>query len=131
MSKSNLSVTISTIVALAAIISPIFTTIINNLYLLKIKKLEMKQEEYKQTILHKRDILENYVRYLNEVYQNLNNSALSEYSHYYSLAYLYLPNEIQKKISRVNHLLGQSVLADIVDDIDEINSDICKELQKL
>ena len=44
MPKIELTITISVILALAAIISPIFTAIINNRYQLKLKKLELKQK---------------------------------------------------------------------------------------
>lgn len=131
MPKIDLTLTITAIVAIAAIISPICTAIINNRYQLKIKKMEQKQKEYEQTVLYKRNIFENYLRNLNEVFQHLTDESLSGYSQYYPLACLYLPEETREKLSHVNHLLGKSVHSDIVDEIDEIILDISKELQKL
>lgn len=131
MPNFDLTITISAIVAVSAVISPIFTTIINNHYQLKLKKIELKQKEYEQTILYKRNILENYIRYLNGVYQYPNNESLSNYAQYYSLAYAYLPENTRKKISDINHRLGQSAHANIVNEIDEIISDISDILQKL
>lgn len=131
MPKIDLTLTITAIVALAAIISPICTAIINNRYQLKIKKMEQKQKEYEQTVLYKRNIFENYLRNLNEVFQHLSNESLSGYAQYYPLAYMYLPEEKREKLSHVNHLLGKSLHSDIVDEIDEIILDISEELQKL
>ncbi len=59
MPQIDMTITISVIVALAAIVSPILTAIINNRYQLKLKKLELKQKEYEQTVLYKRKIFEN------------------------------------------------------------------------
>lgn len=131
MPQIELTITISVILALAAIISPIFTTIINNRYQLKIKKLEVKQKEYEQTILYKRNIFENYLRYLNDVFQNPTKESMSGYAQYYPLAFMYLPPDVQQKLSVVNHKLGQSARANIVDEIDEIIICISTELQKL
>lgn len=135
MPQIELTITISVILALAAIISPIFTTIINNRYQLKVKKLELKQKEYEQTILYKRNIFENYLRYLNDVLQNPTDKSLSGYAQYYPLAFMYLPPDVQQKLSIVNHKigqsLGQSARASIVDEIDEIIICISTELQKL
>lgn len=131
MPQVDLTITISVILALAAIISPIFTTIINNRYQLKIKKLEVKQKEYEQNILRKREIFENYLRYLNDVFQNPTKESLSGYAQYYPLASLYLPPDVQKKLSAINHKLGQSAHANIVDEIDEVIADMSTQLQKL
>lgn len=131
MPQIELTITISVILALAAIISPIFTTIINNRYQLKIRKLELKQKEYEQTILYKRNIFENYLRYLNDVFHNPTRESLSGYAQYYPLAFMYLPPNVQEKLSAINHKLGESVRANIVDEIDEIIIDISTELQKL
>lgn len=131
MPQIDLTITISVILAITAIIAPIFTTIINNCYQLKIKRLELKQKEYEQTILYKRNIFENYLRYLNDVFQNPTNESLSGYAQYYPLASMYLPPNVQKKLSVVNHKLGESARANIVDEIDEIITDISTELQKL
>lgn len=131
MPQIDLTITISVILAFTAIISPIFTTIINNRYQLKIKRLEVKQKEYEQTILYKRNIFENYLRYLNDVFQNPTKESLSGYAQYYPLASLYLPPNVQKKLSSINHKLRQSVRSNIVDEIDEIIIDISTELQKL
>lgn len=131
MPNIDLTISISVIVALCAIISPILTAIINNCYQLKIKKLELKQKEYEQSILYKRNIFENYLRYLNDVFQNPTKESLSGYAQYYPLAFMYLPPDVREKLSVVNHKLGESAHANIVDEIDEIIVAISTELQKL
>lgn len=125
MPKIDLTITVSVIVAVVAVISPIFTAIINNHYQLKLKKLETKQEDYKQTVLYKRDIFENYLRYLNDVVQNPTNESLSKYAQYYPLAYVYLPQNVREKMSYVNHEIDKSPYqANIIDSVDSIIIDI-------
>lgn len=131
MPKIDLTISISVIVALAAIISPILTAIINNHYQLKLKHMELKQKEYEETIMYKRNIFENYLRNLNDVFQHPTNESLSRYAQYYPLACLYLPEDICRQLSEVNHKLGKSVHVDIADDIDEIIIAVSNELQKL
>lgn len=130
---AKIDLTISVIVALAAIISPILilTAIINNHYQLKLKHMELKQKEYEETIMYKRNIFENYLRNLNDVFQHPTNKSLSRYAQYYPLACLYLPEDIGRQLSEVNHKLGKSVHVDIADDIDEIIIAVSNELQKL
>ena len=59
----DLTITVTAILGIAAIISPIATAIINNLYQIKLKKLEMKQQKLEKTTYYIRSIFENYLRY--------------------------------------------------------------------
>ena len=58
----DLTITVTAILGIAAIISPIATAIINNLYQIKLKKLEMKQQKLEKTTYYIRSIFENYLR---------------------------------------------------------------------
>jgi len=49
MPEISLSFTITAIIALCALISPIATTLLNNRHQLKIKELELKQKHYEVT----------------------------------------------------------------------------------
>lgn len=68
--KFNLSITISVIVALVALISPILTTLLNNRYLLKVKKLEVQQKKYEQYSSHVRTLFEDFLKYYGEYMGN-------------------------------------------------------------
>ena len=48
MPKIDLTITISVIVALCAIISPIFTTLLNNRYLFKLEESKQKTKELRK-----------------------------------------------------------------------------------
>lgn len=131
MSKQDLATTISVIVALAAIISPILTTIINNIYQVKIKKLELKQQRYEQNDLHKRKIFEDFLSAFNQVCQLQDPESLSKYSSCYSLVYIYLPSEVRKELGEVNLLINRSLWEEAIKYVDRISIDIYKELEKL
>lgn len=130
MPKIDLTITVSVIVALAAVISPILTTLINNHHQTTLRMLELKQKHYEQTVLYKRNIFENYLKGLSMVSQNPTLENIDRYSKYYSLAYMYLPEHIRIKMSYVNNLLHDNESIPTAN-IDVIATDICAELQKM
>ena len=130
MPKIDLTITVSVIVALAAVISPILTTLINNHHQTKLRMLELKHKHYEQTVLYKRNIFENYLKGLSMVSQNPTMENIDRYSKYYSLAYMYLPEHIRIKMSSVNNLLHDNESIPTAN-IDVIATDICAELQKM
>lgn len=62
MPKVDLTVTISVIIALCAILSPILTAIINNCHDTKLKKLEYEHLEREEERKHEREMYEGYIR---------------------------------------------------------------------
>lgn len=61
MDLSVISIAVSISVSLAAIISPGIVTWMNNRHQLKIKKMELLQEQFEKNTLHEREIWENYL----------------------------------------------------------------------
>lgn len=86
MPKIDLTVTVSIIIALCAIISPILTAIINNHHQLKLRKLELREKQYENTIVYQRSIFENYLRASGKCITHANPDALREYGEYYLIA---------------------------------------------
>ena len=62
MPEVDLTVTISVIIALCAILSPILTAIINNCHDTKLKKLEYEHLEREEERKHERELYEGYIR---------------------------------------------------------------------
>ena len=79
MPKFDLTISISVILTICAIISPIATTIINNRYQIKIKKIELQQEHFKNTVLYKRSIYENYLKYAGRCISSPDPDSLKKY----------------------------------------------------
>ena len=57
----DLTITITGLLALCAIVSPIITAVINNCHDTKLKKMEFKQKERENTILYQRKVFENFL----------------------------------------------------------------------
>lgn len=131
MPEIDLTITISAIVALAAVISPILTALINNHHQLKLKRLELKQQEYERTIMYKRYIFENFIMSLSMVAQLHTTENIDSFAKWYPLAYMYLPEEVQNTLAEINLLVARMDWSEIVKYVDLITSDINKELQKL
>ena len=132
MPKVDLTITISVIVALAAIISPVLTAILNNRHQLKLKRLELEQQKYEQAVLYKRNIFENYLKGVSALsHYNNTRENCNLYSENYPLAFMYLPPEIQKLMTAINDLVGRHEYPLIRNHIDELSLLICTELKKL
>lgn len=131
MPKIDLTVTISAIVAIAAIISPVITALINNAYQLKLRKLEIQQQRYEQDTLHRREIFENFLSAFNEVCHRRDDATISRYAASYSLVYIYLPEKVRKDLGLVNLLIANYEWDEAIKYVDAISMDIYKEMQKL
>lgn len=105
MPKFDLTISISVIVALCAIISPILTAIINNRYHIKMKRMELSQQEYSNSVLHYRSVYENYLKYAGRCIYFADQDALKDYGEYYYSALMYAPHDIQKDMVRANSLM--------------------------
>ena len=100
MPKLDLTITVPVILVITSIISPIVTTILNNHHQLKLKRLELKEKRYAESVIYQREIFENYLRSAGKYVKspNLDFSKSSEYGEYYFLAYMYAPSELQQQM---------------------------------
>lgn len=110
MNKINvdLSITISVIIALAAIISPILTALINNSHQKKMKELELKQNHYEKTISYQRNVFENYLGktgiYIGAKCNDL--ATRKAYDEAYLEALLFAPKDLQELMKEANNSLS-------------------------
>ena len=105
MPKIDLTISISVIVALCAIISPLLTAIINNHHQAKIRRMEDLQQEYRDTVLHHRNVYENYLKYAGRCIYYADRDALKDYGEYYYSALIYAPPDIQTDMIQANKLM--------------------------
>jgi hypothetical protein len=131
MPKLELSFTITAIVALMSLLSPIITTLLNNRHQLKIRKLELDQKQSENTVLYMRNIFENYVSALGKLPAYPTNEALAEYGKYYSLAYMYLPENLQSDMSDINILVLEHIWDRIPPLLEKLIPKINKVLQTM
>ena len=105
MPKIDLTITISVIVALCAIISPVLTAIINNRYLAKSEESKPKQKSYENTTLHKREVFENYMMYAGQCIYYSDPDALKNYGKYYFPALMLVPVYLRPDMIEANQLM--------------------------
>lgn len=100
--KVDLTITVTAILGIAAIISPIATAIINNHYQLKIKKIEFKQKQLENTTYYIRSIFENYLKYAGKCIARPDSQSQKDYGEYYFLALSYAPKNLTQSMIDVN-----------------------------
>ena len=95
MPKLDLTITVPVILVITSIISPIVTTILNNHHQLKLKRLELKEKRYAESVIYKRQLFENYLRCAGKFCKSANPRESAEYGEAFFLAYLYAPSELR------------------------------------
>ena len=94
----DLSITISAIIAIAAVISPILTAVINNFHQKNMKKIELEREYNEKTISYQKSIFEDYLHKAGDfIGANCSTAEASKaYTNAYLVALLYAPIDLQK-----------------------------------
>lgn len=110
MDKLSTIVTIS--VAIAAIISPILTALINNKHQTKIKKMELEHDHYEKAVTYQRNIFENYLRitghYIGSEFEDYEDQK--KYNDAYLSILLYTPDELKSLLVNANKFIIQKDL---------------------
>lgn len=101
------TITISVIVSLCAIISPLLTALINNHHHTKIRKLELQQQRYQDTIIHRRSIFENYFRSAGQCFNFSSNDNIAEFGNWQCIAIMYAPPEFREQMIQINNLASR------------------------
>lgn len=105
MPKIDLTITISVVIAICAIIPPIITTLLNNRHLYKMRKLDMQLDEQKQSKFYKRGMYEQYLRTVGKCITYSSDNALREYGESYAIAMAYFPEHLLADLIRINSLI--------------------------
>lgn len=131
--------TITSVIAVAAIISPVLTTLINNYYnelanrraADKEKRLELQRqldEQHQQFVdqnTHIRNIYEKYTEYTFEVISTRGKSSTAEQGKYFGLVLLYVDRNLREKLIGIQSLLllnGKTIDVDGRDSYQVANS---------
>ena len=127
----DLTITVTAILGISAIISPIATAIINNLFQLKSKKLEMKQKNLENTTYYVRSIFENYLRHAGRCINNADRDARKDYGEYYFLALTYAPDNVSSAMIEINDAISACDYQIATSLLEKLKPEISKLLQKL
>lgn len=125
--------TITGIIAFVALISPIVTAIINNLYQIKIRKLEISEKRYDESIFLKRELFEKYCQDLSKVIllQSATDGILGEYASSYAKAILYMSSEDVTSATDINTDIEKGDFEDAYRLMGNHILSLKKEIQKL
>lgn len=85
--------TLTGIALIAAIISPIITTVISNRFQIKLKKLELIEQR-------KLDVIDGYLKSVSDASYTL--GIPDEFAQYKSIIFLYAPENIRGKVKELN-----------------------------
>ena len=102
MPKIDLTVTISVILAICAIVTPMITTMLSNKHQLKLKKLELEAESNKELRFYHQSIYENYLKYSMRRIHYGDAETIHNYADYYALALIYFPDDLIEIAKSVN-----------------------------
>ena len=119
------------ITAIVAILAPILVAIINNHHQYRLKKMELEQKSYEQSVLHKREIFEKFLSAFNKACQLRTGEAVSEYSSCYSLVYIYLPKPVREELGLINLHIAKGNWTEALKYVDRISMDVAEEMNKL
>lgn len=105
MPKLDLSFTITAIIAICALVSPIATTIINNCHQKSMRKLEYREQEKQRKIERQREIYEDYLRAAGACIQHANPESLLEFGRHSAQILCYVPDDLIDDIQRLERLV--------------------------
>lgn len=96
-------VTISVVLALCAILSPIIVAVINNLFQLRMKRLDRELDLAESHVLHQRTVFELYLRSAERcIANNPSPACVDQYRKHYLLALMYAPDDLQKEMRLIH-----------------------------
>lgn len=107
MPELDLSITITVIIAISAIISPIFVSIINNKHQINLRKLDLehsykmkeieeRQRSYERYVIEETKVLYEFLSSIGYVSHHIIQSSIERYGSLYPLVYARANSDLQK-----------------------------------
>ncbi len=131
MPNVDLTITVSVILAVCALISPAITALINNSHQRKMKKLELRQASIEKHYTYTREIFENYLKHTNEYLLFPRGSNQTEYLRIYPLALMYFPDDLHADLIKLNSFIEKDDFESAQDIFHDFAPMICKSARKL
>lgn len=115
--KIDVTVTVSLVAAISAIIAPVITAVVNNRYQLKMRKIELYEQK-------RIDVINSYSKSLNAYLNNICGNTEYEFAQHKHSIFLYAPKASWKIIEKINNNIDEGKL----DDARKLIPDLMKEL---
>ena len=94
--------TLTAIIAICAIVSPILVALINNYHQTKMKKLEISEIRYERQIEYLQSIYQSYLQSASAAIASPRNETLSEYGKNYAIAFSFFPPKAHDRLKQIN-----------------------------
>lgn len=98
------SVDLAVIISICALFSAPLTNLLNDFFLFLIRLMKYKNKRRKENLLYKRSIFENYLKYAGLGILS-HNTDVTEYSKYYPVAYMLVPNDLRKDMAKLHRII--------------------------
>ena len=116
----DMTVTVSIILAVAAIISPCITAFINNRHQFRMRKLELSFQEKHESYLHKREIYEKYLASVGKCISFADALAKQEYGEWYFRVLLVSSPDIHSQMMKANDLIVHERYLEAIEIVESI-----------
>lgn len=104
--SNNIPQLITAAIAIAAIISPIITTCINNLHQKKMKLIELEMSYYQENILDKIKLYENYLTTCSKYIEKPNENNMLSFLEYANKMALNCSKDIYDNVKEINTFIS-------------------------
>lgn len=131
MPKIDLTISISVILAICAIVVPLLNTLLNNHHQFRLKKLELKSSLQKEELFYQRSIYENYLKSAMRCIQDPDTNSLHEYGESYALALIYFPSNYTQKLIEINAAISNRQGMTAISSLNELAESVRTILKKL
>lgn len=137
--------TVTIVIALAAIISPILVAIINNFHHAKMealahshqekmKELDLQAKRESENLKYLHSIFENYLQSISRCIANPTPENIELYGEHYSISFIYFPSESYERLELINSSIQKRDWEDANAQLEELSiwlAPIMKEMLKV
>lgn len=125
--KVDLTITISVILAIAAIISPVLTALLNNRHQYKMHKLDLEHQEKQDRLRHYRQTYTDYLAGAGKIVYYADKDGLHDYGKAYLNALLISSPAIRPRMIRANSLIMEDRFEQAIPILEETAEQIKQE----
>ena len=125
------SLTITGIIAVAAIISPILVALINNHHQLKLKNAETDRIAYEENEKAIKQVYINYIKYTGRCLACALPENEEAYNEYYFQLLMYVPEEIANSMKKINDLILGSEYIKASKELEDLVPKLKVQIRKL
>ena len=129
--KIDPTFSVSAILACAAVIAPVLTAIINNWHNRRMRKMELKHEIYKETVVYQRKLIETYLQKTAKCIETNTDDQTNDYAESFGAVSLYLPDDLRESVIALDKSIYENDWDAAHDKFIQLLPELTTRLQKL